>query len=118
VWYGHPSKAHAIPRYIRRNQRHAQAPQHCVADFLDHEIAGEAVCRLDDDRANAVASDPGKQLSKAGPHLYRIGAAHRSVVEPVDDHRAGSLGITLDCLPLPRLAVLSVPHVVADEVRM
>jgi hypothetical protein len=32
-------------------------------------------------------------LSAIRPHLYRIGAAHRSVVEPVNDHRAGSLGI-------------------------
>jgi len=49
--------------------------------------------RLDDDRADAIVGDPGEQLSKAGPHLYRIGAAHRSVVEPVNDHRPGSLGV-------------------------
>jgi hypothetical protein len=37
---------------------------------------------LDDDRAEV--GDPGEQLSKAGPRLYRIGTAHRGGVEPVD----------------------------------
>jgi hypothetical protein len=51
------------------------------ADFLDHEIAGEAVCRLDDDRADAIVGDSGEQVSKAGPHVNRIGTAHRGVVD-------------------------------------
>jgi hypothetical protein len=68
------------------------------------KITGEAVCRFDDDRADAIVGDPGEQRSAAGTRLDRIGTAHRNVVEPVDDHRAGSPGILLDCLPLPCLA--------------
>jgi hypothetical protein len=61
-----------------------------------------------DDRAGAIVGDPGEQRSAAGTRLDRIGTADRNVVEPVDDRRAGSPGILLDCFPLPCLAILSV----------
>jgi hypothetical protein len=86
----------------------------------------EPVCRLDDDRADTIAGDAGKQGSEAGSRLDRIGTAHRSIVEPIDDYYAGRLGIAFDCLPLPCLTVLSVTHIggsfpsptlVVDEVR-
>jgi hypothetical protein len=51
-----------------------------------------------------TGKDPAREMVKLSPHVA-------AVDRPVDDHRAGNLGITLDCLPLPRLAVLSVPHV-------
>jgi hypothetical protein len=35
--------------------RHAQVAQHSETDFLNHEIASETVCRLDDDRADAAS---------------------------------------------------------------
>ena len=56
--------------------------------------------RLDDDRADAIVGDPGEQLSKAGPHLYRIGTAHRSGSDPVAPRgpvtRAGWLSARLE----------------------
>ena len=81
------------------------------ADFLNHEIAGETVCRLDNDGADTVAGDAGKQRSKAGSRLDRIGTAHRGIVETIDDYYRGRLGIAFDCLPLPCLTVLSVTHI-------
>jgi hypothetical protein len=68
-------------RAVRGNQRHAQVPQHGETDFLNHKIASEAVRRLDDDRADTIAGDAGKQRSEAGSRLDRIGTAHCSVVE-------------------------------------
>ena len=47
------------------------------ADFLHHEIASEAVCRLHDNRADAVAGDARQQGGEARACLDRIGAAHR-----------------------------------------
>jgi len=51
---------------VRRNQRHAQVTQHGEADFLNHEIAGKTVCRVDDDSADAIAGDAGNHTSTLG----------------------------------------------------
>jgi hypothetical protein len=56
-------------RAVRRNQRHAQVPQHGEADFLNHEIAGETVCRLDDDRADTISGYARKQCREAWSRL-------------------------------------------------
>jgi hypothetical protein len=70
------------------------------------------------DGADAVAGDAGEQGSESGSRLNRISAAHRSIIEPIDDHHAGRLGIALDGPALSCFAGLSIPALAADEVRI
>jgi hypothetical protein len=74
--------------------------------LLHDEITGEAVGGLDDDDPDAVAGDARQQRGKARPHIDRISAAHRGIVELRFDLVAGAPGESRDGLALTLLAVL------------
>jgi hypothetical protein len=80
--------------------------QHVVPGELDHQIAGEPIRALDDDRPRAVAEKPFEHLREAGPVADRTHAVYRRIVERVDDLIARRLGVALDSDELPFVAVL------------
>jgi len=72
-------------------------------DFLNHEIAGETVCRLDDDRADAIAGDvwppsnaPIWRKLNAPPETDLLSIARLLVVENTDSFAQRAL--TDNCL--------------------
>jgi hypothetical protein len=79
---------------------------HGEADLLHHEIAGEAICGFDDNRADAVARDARQQGGEARARLDRIGAAYRRVVKLLDNVVAVRPGECLDRCALALVAVL------------
>jgi catechol 2,3-dioxygenase-like lactoylglutathione lyase family enzyme len=76
-----------------------------MADLLHHQVAGKAVCALDDDRAHAIALDPLEHRGEAGPGVDGVGSAHGRIIEGIDDDEAGLPGKRLDRLSLPSVQV-------------
>ena len=78
-----------------------------MADLLHHQVAGEAVCALDDDRADTIALDPLEHRGEAWSGVDRVGAADGRVIVGVDDRKARLSSKRVDRMSLPFLAVLS-----------
>jgi hypothetical protein len=77
-----------------------------VAGELDHQIAGESVRTLDDDRPRAVAHQALQHLREAGPLADRISPAYRRVVKGLDNFVARRPSVGLDGRSLAFVAVL------------
>ena len=78
-----------------------------MADLLHHQVAGEAVCALDDDRADTIALDPLEHRGEAWSGVDRVGAADGRVAIGVDDRKARLSSKRVDRMSLPFLAVLA-----------
>jgi hypothetical protein len=64
--------------------RRCSDQQHIVPRELHHEIAGEPVRALDDDRLRAVSQQALKHFDETGTGAHRISAGDRSVVKRLD----------------------------------
>jgi hypothetical protein len=73
---------------------------------LHHEVAGEAVGALDEDRPGAVAQKPLEHFSEAGAVVDPVRTTHRCVVERLDDLEACRLRVGMDGGELSFVAVL------------
>jgi hypothetical protein len=73
---------------------------------LHTEVARKPVGALDQNDAHAVAGDLVEHGAKAQPLGHRVGAAHRRVVELVNDAITTHLGKQRDRRALPLVAVL------------
>ena len=93
-------------RCARRNDADAPRPQHVVAGELHHEVTGEAVGALDEDRPRAVAHQLLEHFGEAGSVVDRVRAAHRRVVERLYDLVSRRLRVGFDRRALALLAVL------------
>jgi hypothetical protein len=78
---------------------------------LHAEVSRKPVRALDQDDPHAVARDPVEHGLEARPLGHRIGAAHRRVVELIDDAVVVRLGERRDGRALPLVAVLVAPDV-------
>ena len=85
--------------------------QQPVAGFLDDEIAGEAVRRLDNDGTDPIRRDAFECRLKARPGVDRVGTGDRCIVKPVDDLDPGATGEALDRVALAFLTVLILTDV-------
>jgi len=96
---------------IGSNKGDAALLEHGKADFLHHQVAGEAVGGLDHNGANAVAEQALQHRLEAGPCVDVIGAGNRLVVVLVDDLALGRLsaaGATIVDLPMAEFAQAAV----------
>src|SRR5262249_7926167 len=78
---------------------------------LHREIASKAVRALNQNDTHTVARNPAEHDLEARTVGHRIGAAHRRVVEFIDDAVAVRLGERRDGRALPLVAVLIAPDV-------
>ena len=90
---------------IGSNKGDAALLEHGKADFLHHQVAGEAVGGLDHNGANAVAEQALQHRLEAGPCVDVIGAGNRLVVVLVDDLNASPLGVGGNGGALPLVGV-------------
>jgi hypothetical protein len=77
-----------------------------VASNLHHEVAGEAVRALDDDRARPVGHQAIEHFRKARPVGDVVRAADRRIIERGDDLQTRCLGVSLERCELAFVAVL------------
>jgi hypothetical protein len=82
-----------------------------------HQVACEALRRLNNDGSRSVAIHARERRREARPALDRVGAANGRVIEPVDDFVAGALRVTLDSPALADLRVLALPTFALQLVR-
>jgi hypothetical protein len=68
-------------RAIGCDQLDAEGVQLGKAYLLNHKVASEAACSLDNDGANAVAGEAREKLCEARARVEWIGTTHSSIVE-------------------------------------
>jgi hypothetical protein len=85
--------------------------QEAVARLLRYQVAGEAIGRLDDDGAHAIAGDVIEHGGEAGPLVDGVRALDAVVAVLGDDVVAGPPGERRDSLALALERVLVVADV-------
>ena len=92
--------------YIRRNDGDANGAPMPEADLGDQGVTSEAAGRFNDDGLDAVDGDAAQRFGEAGARVERVSAAHRRVIERLDDLETCTLCERLDGALLTRERLL------------